>query len=1405
MQALDLYRAIMNAAAIAPTAEQAQCTAYAIEKAHAKTHAVNAAAWCHWGGLASGSAAEYIYNTAHAEALGELIETASRDLARKHATFTHAAGRVKMVNTRERLQGFAADMLKGAAWALWGGGEKPAELIKPRKARAVTPWRAGLIKVAGEALQDGQAADFFAIAMEQLGGRAYMHNVGKPFIAYAPDYAEGLPEGFAVVRKCSGEWITTHMETGFSAGQSSRVKAQALQSGREAIANAGPEKFASALARARGMEAHHAGAIDAWREGYGLAPMAQDVPEVVAQAQDVPEVVTQAQDVPEVVTQAQDVPEVVTQAQDVPEVVAQAAGMVPRAWIATAAADLERITWTWTYDAARRMNIEAGRLGVPGALRYIREALQRIATNGAGLEKTEAINALQSLAQAQAQDVATLKAAGPEAAPVAQLQAEELQAAATVATLVAIGRASVTSAQQIEAQAPEVVAMAGEVVAMAADGERGRIQRTGDTFADYWANSASASIERDITAGRARVVHIGARPGAADVVGQADTPPAAGPGAAGPDTPTPPAAPDYSAPVETQAPAPDYSAPVETQAQAADFLRDIPATLARGAFNGTSFSPERRGDSARDCYAGSMAEDYSHFLQHATKGGTLDKLEAEFSRYRARLAGLYRAYLASQSRCVSSMIAGPSNFPAARMNKRADITHRRLGEYFATRETARRAVVRNLRPDLRPIMAGDADAVERLAVELAAAERAHETMKHANSAIRQHAKAGMPHQVAALMELGYSEEKATRLIAPPPNLACYGQGFASFTLTNSSANIRRMRQRLEHLERCKAAAVTEATGADGVRLEDDPPANRVRLFFPGKPAAAVRDALKSAGFRWAPSLGAWQGYRNHWTMQKARELAGITAADLKPADDTPDAYSEAGAADTPTPPAAPDYSAPVETQAQADDCTQVVETLPASRKLRGRAWPWSATLQTSAGGSFCVEFIGADGAAEKREYPSRRDRAAGLRALIKHAENDAAGYDDDAEETEPQAPAPVTFKQITPDPENAPDLAAWFAVATASETAAEYHQDALDHKNGQRLHQTRQALAALGWSDSGNPKGWPLIMQCESLRAQWWHVGAGRNVARITWQTTDGATVADDWTMTPQQLAEDLHASACVLISVDDFASAAQGMTPEQCERVALKLEAINYHGDALQWRCLGAGALDLAERAAAINREQLRTGELSCALEHRRQAVSAELKARTTTPPTDPGPGAGAPDCTEVVETQAQADDCTKAVETQAPDYFTQADVGRKTTIPGWPDNTIEGLFDALSRWALDPSCLILDESPPIVPAAWGDPLKGAAWRCRQQGRHDLGYHRTEYILTAPIYPDHPFCVHYNGNFAGYSFGFQVATDDPDLIARLDAAIAENIARPDTQEALQHARERKWGKTSRNTTGKAT
>lgn len=306
--------------------------------------------------------------------------------------------------------------------------------------------------------------------------------------------------------------------------------------------------------------------------------------------------------------------------------------------------------------------------------------------------------------------------------------------------------------------------------------------------------------------------------------------------------------------------------------QAVQLINDIPAAVAARAFQGTSFTPERRAASYRNDYAETMAGDYEEFKRQAEKGGTIDKLDEAFARYRAGYASRYNAWLNSHSRCISWMITGPSGFPTNRAKKWNAAAHKRMGEVIDFREKVKRSILRELRPDLRPILSGDADAIERLAVELANLERGQVLMTAANAAIRKHAKAGAEAQAVALVELSFSPDQAAELLDPPH---WKGAGFPSFRLTNNGANIRRVRQRLEHLEKMHALPVQEAQG-EGVRVEVDPPANRVRLFFDGKPDEATRERLKSNGFRWAPSTGAWQGYVNYRTQELAKSL-------LKPA------------------------------------------------------------------------------------------------------------------------------------------------------------------------------------------------------------------------------------------------------------------------------------------------------------------------------------------------------------------------------------------------------------------------------------------------------------------------------------------------------------------------------------------
>ena len=303
-----------------------------------------------------------------------------------------------------------------------------------------------------------------------------------------------------------------------------------------------------------------------------------------------------------------------------------------------------------------------------------------------------------------------------------------------------------------------------------------------------------------------------------------------------------------------------------------DFSADIPLNAAIRAHEGTSHSPERRGESSVRDYAATLAADLTEFTALAGKYGTGDQLAELFPRYREAFKRSTLAHLSAKSRCISSFITGGSNFPVRRAEKANATEHRRLEELLNCRRLWRKRILKAIVPNTdSPIMSGDADAGERLGDKIAQAEAQQALMKEANAAIRKHKKAGPEAQAAALVALGFSEARAFLLLKPD---SCGRIGFADFELTNNNANIRRMKARLASVEKAHSTPATEQEGS-AARLEDCPADNRVRLFYPGKPDADTRTTLKSSGFRWTPSLGCWQAYRNGRTLPMARQLAGL--------------------------------------------------------------------------------------------------------------------------------------------------------------------------------------------------------------------------------------------------------------------------------------------------------------------------------------------------------------------------------------------------------------------------------------------------------------------------------------------------------------------------------------------------
>lgn len=102
--------------------------------------------------------------------------------------------------------------------------------------------------------------------------------------------------------------------------------------------------------------------------------------------------------------------------------------------------------------------------------------------------------------------------------------------------------------------------------------------------------------------------------------------------------------------------------------------------------------------------------------------------------------------------------------------------------------------------------------------------------------------------------------------------------FPSYLLTNNNANIRRVRQRIEDLSH-KAEFVGWTFPGGEAKINEAE--NRLQLIFADKPDADTRQALKSEGFKWAPSQGAWQRQLNQNAIRAAARLDFLRPEDGK--------------------------------------------------------------------------------------------------------------------------------------------------------------------------------------------------------------------------------------------------------------------------------------------------------------------------------------------------------------------------------------------------------------------------------------------------------------------------------------------------------------------------------------------
>ena len=210
-----------------------------------------------------------------------------------------------------------------------------------------------------------------------------------------------------------------------------------------------------------------------------------------------------------------------------------------------------------------------------------------------------------------------------------------------------------------------------------------------------------------------------------------------------------------------------------------------------------------------------------------------------------------------------------------------DRIHNKFGQAFELNDKAKYWENRAAAAESgNAISSDDPKAIEKLKAKLEDLEQSQAAMKAINKAWRAAGKPG-PEDASAWSKIAEHPEVDTEPEQIEKLRIAYAQllkwqvnsaPFPSYSLSNSNAEMRRIRERIKVLE---ASAKAEHIEKDcGVcRYVENPELNRVQLFFDGKPSAEIRSILKTHGFRFSKRDGnAWQRFLN--SQGKARRAMG---------------------------------------------------------------------------------------------------------------------------------------------------------------------------------------------------------------------------------------------------------------------------------------------------------------------------------------------------------------------------------------------------------------------------------------------------------------------------------------------------------------------------------------------------
>lgn len=264
--------------------------------------------------------------------------------------------------------------------------------------------------------------------------------------------------------------------------------------------------------------------------------------------------------------------------------------------------------------------------------------------------------------------------------------------------------------------------------------------------------------------------------------------------------------------------------------------------LARWANDANSYRDYKAGSANREYQSAvNVMRGIAERRKETCDDETRAKIDRLLDSYERKLANWYDRYYRNESYAPSILVAGGSNFPVKK-KERQNNNRRTLWKEHEELNGKYKRLISGV--GTGGISSDDKDAVPQLEAKLAALEKRQKDIVEANKYFRKNNRSweGYDGPLKNIVERWSS-----------------GWGWPRpLMTTNNGAEIRRIKGRIEELNRKASSNFGDDLPFDGGRTTFNKADNRIEIYHDEKPSPETISELKHNGFKWSPKKKAWQ-------------------------------------------------------------------------------------------------------------------------------------------------------------------------------------------------------------------------------------------------------------------------------------------------------------------------------------------------------------------------------------------------------------------------------------------------------------------------------------------------------------------------------------------------------------------